>query len=79
VKIEPYYTADILAYNPLTGYISVVEVDGRQHWENQNNINMDNQRMNSLNNKGIFVIRFVNLQVSNSSVEFANSVKNLLS
>lgn len=60
VAIDSDYTADLVCFNPDSGKLCVVEVDGRQHWRDSNQIDRDNQRMSNLAHQGVPTIRFVN-------------------
>ncbi|NEQ27282.1 MAG: DUF559 domain-containing protein, partial [Microcoleus sp. SIO2G3] len=60
VAIDSTYTADLVCFNPDSGKLCVVEVDGRQHWSKLNQIERDNQRMADLACQGVPTIRFIN-------------------
>lgn len=79
VEIEPYYTADIVCLNLVTGKLCVVEVDGCQHWKEIENIERDKRRMESLAAKGVPTIRFVNTFAASSPYECVKHIQKLLS
>ncbi|MBD1882136.1 DUF559 domain-containing protein [Coleofasciculus sp. FACHB-T130] len=79
VQIEPYYTADIVCLNLETGKLCVVEVDGNQHWLNDENINKDNRQMAMLADIGVPTIRFINNFAKSSPYECVPYIQELLS
>lgn len=60
VAIDSTYTADLVCFNPDSGKLCVVEVDGCQHWSEPDQIDRDNQRMANLACQGVPTIRFIN-------------------
>lgn len=60
VAIDSTYTADLVCFNPDSGKLCIVEVDGRQHWCDSNQVDRDNQRMARLAAQGVPTIRFIN-------------------
>lgn len=78
VSIEAYYTADIIAYNHITGKICIVEIDGSQHWLKEEQIQRDERRMENLATRGIPTIRFKNFFAQNNSTQCITYIQNLL-
>ena len=60
VKIDKYYKADFVCFNNESNKLCVVEVDGHQHFDDQEQIDRDNFRMSQLANLGVPTIRFLN-------------------
>ncbi|MFO0542892.1 MAG: dual OB domain-containing protein [Pseudanabaena sp.] len=60
VKIDKYYKADFICFNHESKKLCVVEVDGHQHFNDQEQIDKDNLRMSQLANLGVPTIRFFN-------------------
>ncbi|NJL23232.1 MAG: DUF559 domain-containing protein [Leptolyngbyaceae cyanobacterium SM1_3_5] len=60
VAIDSAYTADLVCFNPDSGKLCVVEVDGCQHWSEADQIDRDQQRMANLARQGVPTIRFIN-------------------
>ncbi|BDA71748.1 hypothetical protein CAL7716_059140 [Calothrix sp. PCC 7716] len=78
VRVQDNYTADIVCFNPKSGKLCVVEIDGKQHWEDPSQVNRDNQRMQDLATKGIPTIRFINFFARENSKVCAGHVEKLL-
>ena len=78
VQIQYSYPADIVCFNLRSGKLCVVEIDGRQHWEDPNQVERDNQRMQSLAAQGIPTIRFINFFARENSNTCVGYINNLL-
>lgn len=79
VEIQPYYTADIVCFNPDSGKLCIVEVDGSQHWLDPEQIKRDNRRMHSLALNGVPTIRFVNMFARSHPRTCVKHIEQLLS
>lgn len=78
IVIDWYYTADMICFNPISGKLCVIEVDGAQHWSDSAQIRRDEQRMSSLASQGIPTIRFINTFAQNKPHECVKHIRRLL-
>jgi very-short-patch-repair endonuclease len=78
VQIEPYYTADFVCFNPHSGKICVVELDGHQHWSDPGQSSRDEKRMAGLAAKGVPTIRFINMFAKNRPQACVSHIQSLL-
>ncbi|BAU12862.1 hypothetical protein LEP3755_33950 [Leptolyngbya sp. NIES-3755] len=79
VQIESFYTADILCFNPDSGKLCIVEIDGAHHCYEDRQIYLDNGRMESLSNRGVPTIRFINSFAQRNSTTCAEFICKFLS
>lgn len=78
VKIDKYYKADFVCFNNQSKKLCVVEVDGQQHFNDQDQIDRDNLRMNQLASIGVPTIRFLNQYAKNNPMNCVKLIKDLL-
>jgi very-short-patch-repair endonuclease len=78
VKIQKYYTADIVCLCPLSGKLCVVEIDGHQHWSKSDQIRRDEERMSTLAIQGVPTIRFINTFAESNPDECVKYIQFLL-
>ncbi len=78
VQIDKSYKADFVCFNNETDKLCVVEVDGQQHRNDQNQIDRDNLRMYELADLGVPTIRFLNQYAKNNPMICAKLIKDLL-
>jgi len=78
VQIDKSYKSDFVCFNNETDKLCIVEVDGQQHFKDQNQIDRDNLRMYELANLGVPTIRFLNQYAKNNPMICAKLIKDLL-
>ncbi|MFZ4556784.1 MAG: dual OB domain-containing protein [Pseudanabaena sp.] len=78
VKIDKYYKADFVCFNNESNKLCVVEVDGHQHFNDQEQIDKDNLRMSQLANLGVPTIRFFNEYAKTNPMVCTKLIKDLL-
>ncbi len=78
VKIDKYYKADFVCFNNESSKLCVVEVDGQQHFNDRDQIDRDNLRMNQLSNIGIPTIRFLNQYAKNNPMICVKLIQDIL-
>jgi very-short-patch-repair endonuclease len=76
---EDHYTADIVCFYPASGKLCVVEIDGSQHWTDEDQIDRDNYRMKNLARKGVPTIRFINRFAKDCPTVCVKYIRQLLS